>query len=193
MNTSDFFEDGKRHFVEGRLRESIEAFTKAAGAGYDPRISYLSRGAAYLKLREADMAIEDFSRVITMGGASTRVYYYRGMAHAQKKDYGKAVEDFSRALELKPDDGASLFARGAAYLEMGKIREAGEDIRQATNYLTAAVQGYADTIGDRTHLDRVLAILEGERRSETLDLNESEFETIKAMMEEAVRAEDVAA
>jgi tetratricopeptide (TPR) repeat protein len=186
MVTNDFFEDGKRHFVEGRLRDSIEAFTKAVEAGYDPQICYLSRGAAYLKLREVDNAIEDFSRVITLGAGRTRVYYYRGMAHAQKKEYGKAVEDFTRALELKPDDGASLFARGAAYLEMGRTEEAGEDIKHATHYLNAAVQGYADTIGDRTHLDKVLAILEGERRSEALDLNESEFETIKAMMEEAV-------
>jgi tetratricopeptide (TPR) repeat protein len=188
MRAKDFFEVGKRHFVEGRLTESIEAFTKAAEAGYDPQISYLSRGAAYLKLREADKAIDDFSRVIALGEI-TRAYYYRGMAHAQKKEYEKAAEDFSRALELKPDDGASLFARGAAYIEMGKIEQAGKDIKQAANHLAAAVQGYAGTIGDRTHLDKVLAILEGERRGDTFDLNESELETIKAMMEEAVSAQ----
>ncbi len=189
MEANDFFEEAKRLFVQGKIRESIEAFTKAAAAGYDPVISFLSRGAAYLKLKEADNAIADFSSIIAMGQKSPRAYYYRGMAYAQKKDHEKAIEDFTRAVELKPDDGASLFARGAAYLEMGKIDEAADDIRRATNHLQAAVQGYADTIGDRTHLDRILAVLEGERREGAFDLNEAEFASIKEMLEEAVSAE----
>jgi tetratricopeptide (TPR) repeat protein len=190
MKANDFFEDAKRLFVEGKLRESAEAFTKAADAGYERKISYLSRGAAYLRLREADSAIADFTSVIALDKKSPRAYYYRGMAYAQKKEYGKAIEDFSKAIELKPDDGASIFARGASYLEMGKVDEAAQDIRNATNYLHATVQGYADTIGDKTHLDKVLAILEGERRQESFDMNESEFETVKTMMEEAASAEE---
>jgi len=188
MKTNDIFEGAKRLFIEGKFRESAGAFTKAAAAGYDQKICYLDRGAAYLKLKETDNAIDDFNTAITLDDRSPRAYYYRGMAYAQKKDYGRSVEDFSKALELKPGEGSFLFARGASYLEMGKIDEAGEDIRNATNYLTAAVQGYADTIGDRTHLDKVLAILEGEKRQENFDINESEFETIKSMLEESVEA-----
>ena len=183
MGAQDLFEEGKRLFVEGKLNESIESFTKAAEAGHDPTISFLSRGAAHLKLREADQAIADFSRVIDAGKTSPRAYYYRGMAHAQKKDFENAVADFSRAIELKPTDGASIFARGAAYMEMGKIQEAGEDIKNATNYLDAASQGYADMIGDRTHLHKILAILEGERASGELSLSDAEFESIRRMIE----------
>jgi tetratricopeptide (TPR) repeat protein len=189
MKANDFFEDAKRLFVEGKLKDSIAAFTKAADAGYDIEISYLSRGAAYLKLREADEAIADFSSVIAVDEKSPRAYYYRGMAHAQKKDFASAVKDFTRAVELKPDEGTYLFARGASFMELGKNEEAGEDFRNATNYLEAAVQGYADMIGDRTHLHKVLAILEGERREDKLDINESEFEAIKAMLGESVGAE----
>ncbi|MGE5299568.1 MAG: tetratricopeptide repeat protein [Acidobacteriota bacterium] len=189
MKANDLFEDAKRLFVEGKLRDSIWAFTRAADAGYDPKISYLSRGAAYLKLRDADEAIKDFSNVISLDRENARAYYYRGMAHAKKKDFAVAAEDFSRAVELKPDEGAFLFARGASYMELGKNDEAGEDFRNATNYLEATVQGYADTIGDRTHLHKILAILEGERRREMLALDESEYETIKAMLEEAVEAQ----
>lgn len=190
MGPRDFFEDGKRLFVEGKLIESVEVFTKAIQVGYDVKISYLSRGAAYLKLREPGKAIADFSSVIDLDKNDMRAFYYRGMANAQKKNFEKAVKDFTRAIELKPDDGASLFARGASYIEMGKLEEAGQDIRNATNYLAAAVQGYADTIGDRTHLDKVLAALEGERRAETLDINEAQFETIKKMLEAGVGTEE---
>ncbi len=189
MKAIDFFEDGKRLFVEGKLKDSIEAFSKAADSGYDSEISFLSRGAAYLKLRDADRAIEDFSKVIDMNGKNARAYHYRGMAYAQKKDFTSAVQDFTRAIELKPNEGAFFFARGASYMELGKNVEAGEDIRNATNYLEAAVQGYADLIGDRTHLHKVLSILEGERRREMLVLDESEYETIKSMLEDAVGAE----
>jgi tetratricopeptide (TPR) repeat protein len=111
------------------------------------------------------------------------------MAYAQNRNYEKAAEDFSRAIMLKPGEGTFLFARGAAYIEMGKLEEAGQDIRNAANYLAAAAQGYADTIGDRTHLDKVLAVLEGERRAETLDINEAEFETIRQMLEGGVSKE----
>ena len=62
MKANDFFEDAKRLFVEGKLKESISTFTKAADAGYDRKTSYLSRGAAYLKLQEADAAIADLSQ-----------------------------------------------------------------------------------------------------------------------------------
>ncbi len=189
MKAKDFFEDGKRLFVEGRLQDSIAAFTSAADAGYDSEISYLSRGAAYLKLLKADQAIEDFSKVIDLNGENARAYHYRGMAHAQKKDFTSAVRDFTKAIELKPDEGAFLFARGASYMELGKNIEAGEDIRNATNCLESTVQGYADLIGDRTHLHRVLAILEGERRREMLALDESEYETIKSMLEDAAGVE----
>jgi tetratricopeptide (TPR) repeat protein len=183
MGAQDLFDDGKHLFAEGKLKESIEAFTKAAEAGYEPTISYLSRGAAYLKLRETADAIADFTRVIDSDNNNPRAYYYRGMAYAQKKDFEKAVADFSRAIELKPADGASIFARGASYIELGKLEEAGEDIRNATNYLDAASQGYANMIGDRTHLDKLLAVLEGERASGELRLSDAEYESIRRLIE----------
>ncbi len=190
MKPDDFFEEGKRLFVEGKMEESIDAFTRALDSGFDQKIVYLSRGAVYLRLKETDKAIGDFSKVIEMDRTNARAYYYRGMADTQKKEFEKAVADFSRAIELKPDDGASIFARGASYIELGKLEEAGKDIKNASNYLAAAVQGYASTIGDRTHLDRVLAVLEGERRAETLEINDDELKTIKKWLTGGVSKEE---
>ena len=189
MSAADFFEKGKHFFVEGKYEESIEAFTMAAEAGHEQTISYLSRGAAYLKLRRADEAIADFDWIIDAGEDNSRVHYYRGMAYAQKGNYEKAAEDFSKAIALKPGEGTFLFARGAAYIEMGKLEEAGQDIKNAANYLAAAAQGYADMIGDRTHLDKVLAVLEGERRAQAIEINDAEFETIRQMLESGVGEE----
>lgn len=88
MDAHEFFEDGKRLFVEGMLRESIDAFTKALDAGADPEITYLSRGTAYLKLKEANEAIDDFTKAIEADKSSPRACYYRGMAYTNKEDFG---------------------------------------------------------------------------------------------------------
>lgn len=190
MKPVDYFEEGKRLFVEGKFEESLGAFTMALDADPDQTILYLSRGAVFLRLKEPDKALEDFSRVIERDRTNARAYYYRGMAFSQKKNFEKAVADFSRAIELKPDDGASIFARGASYIELGRLEEAGQDIKNASNYLAAVVQGYASTIGDRTHLDKVLAVLEGERRAETLEINDDELKTIKKWLTGGVSKEE---
>ncbi|MDH4231980.1 MAG: tetratricopeptide repeat protein [Nitrospirota bacterium] len=190
METNEFFEVGKRLFVEGKMKESIESFTRALESGYDPKISHLSRGAAYIKLKESDKALEDFEKVIELDKSNARVYYYRGMANVQKKDFEKATADFGRAIQLKPEDAASIFARAASYIELGQLEKAAEDIRNAANYLAAAVQGYASTIGDRTHLDKVFAVIEGERRENALEINEDELDTIKKWLTGGISKEE---
>jgi tetratricopeptide (TPR) repeat protein len=180
METNEFFEAGKRLFVEGRMEECIDSFTKALESGYDPKMSHLSRGAAYIKLKESDKALEDFDKVIGLDKNNARAYYYRGMANTQKKDFKKAVADFSKAIELRPDDGASFFARAASLIELGDNEKAVADIKNAANYLAAAVQGYASTIGDKPLIcgARFSSVLEGEKGKD-LEINEVEQETIK--------------
>jgi tetratricopeptide (TPR) repeat protein len=67
MTGNELFEQAQRLFVEGKHGESIEKFTEALKAGFEPGMTYLSRGAAYLKMNGADKAIEDFTRGITLG------------------------------------------------------------------------------------------------------------------------------
>lgn len=186
MGAHEFFEDGKRLFVEGKLKESIDAFTEALDTGGNPEIIYLSRGTAHLKLKETIEAIDDFTKAIESGKRNPRTYYYRGMAYTNKEDFGKAVADFSKAIELKPDYAQAFFARGASFIRMNKLEEAGQDIKNAVTYSEAAIQGYADFIGDRTYLDKILAVLEGERRTSALAINDAEFAMIRKWIEEKV-------
>ena len=84
---TDFFEEGKRLFVEGKLEESIDTFTKAMEAGYDAKISFLSRGTAHLRLKDADKALKDFTKTIEIDKGYARAYYYRGMALYPEKRF----------------------------------------------------------------------------------------------------------
>lgn len=184
MGDEVYFEEGKRLFVEGKLKESVDAFTRALEAGSDPSITYLSRGAAHLNLGAIESALVDFTAAIETGKKSSKAYYYRGMAFTAKEDFERAAADFSKAVEIKPDNAAALFARGASYIRMNRLEEAGQDIKNAVNYAEAELQGYADMIGDRTHLDAVRAVLEGEKRATSLGLSDAEFETVKKLLME---------
>jgi tetratricopeptide (TPR) repeat protein len=77
-------------------------FLKALDAGAEPGITFLSRGTAYLKLKNPDDALADFSRAVEAGRNNPKPYYFRGMAYTNKEDFEKAVADFSTAIELKP-------------------------------------------------------------------------------------------
>jgi hypothetical protein len=54
MEAKQIFEEGQMLFIEGKVKESVEAFSKAIEAGADPFMAHLSRGAAYLRLRDVD-------------------------------------------------------------------------------------------------------------------------------------------
>ncbi len=43
MGGKELFQEGQKLFMEGKVKESIDAFTNALEAGYEPRIIYLSR------------------------------------------------------------------------------------------------------------------------------------------------------
>lgn len=185
MEAKELFEEAQRLFIQGKHKESIEAFTKALEKGAEPGISYLSRGAAYLKMENPDKAIEDFTKAIEANRENFRGYYYRGSAYMVKEDHKNAIKDFTRALELKPDHGASFFARGTCYAQLGLDEEATRDLKTAISYSEAAIQGFVDTFGIlRTQLDGVLALISGERRHPGMELTEEETAKLKKWLEE---------
>lgn len=59
MDAKSMFIEGQQLFVQGKHQESIDAFSRALEAGYDPVITLLSRGVAHLRLGENDGAIDD--------------------------------------------------------------------------------------------------------------------------------------
>lgn len=182
MTANELFQQAQRLFMEGKHRESIDKFTEALKAGFEPGITYLSRGAAYLKLNEPDKAIEDFTLGIESDPEKANAYYYRGAAHMAKDEYEKAIADMNCAIELKPDHRAAIFARGMAEVSLGKKEEGAADIKTAMSHAEAAVQGFADAYGWRTQVEKVIAALEGERRPETMVLSDEEMRTLKKLL-----------
>jgi tetratricopeptide (TPR) repeat protein len=186
MNSQDLLKEAQLLLVDGKDRESIEAFTKAMEAGADPYICHLSSGAAHLKLKELDEAVKDFSGAIEANNKSARAYFYRGMAYMDKNEFEKAVDDFTRALEHKTDYGMAKFSRAVAYARMDKIEEASQDMMAVIPEMEKGLQTFSDSYGIvRTEMWKVFAQLSGERPWPTAELGEKEMETLKKWLEES--------
>ncbi len=185
MDSKELFREAQRFFIEGKHKESMEAFTKVIESGEKSEIAYLSRGAAYFQLKEYDKAIADFSAVIGKNEKNARAYFYRAMSYNAKGEYIKALEDLNKSIELKPDQGAAFFARGVIYAQIGNDDEAAKNIKTAIMYGETVAQGFADTIGiSRTQIDKVLALLTGQREMPVMELTEQETEKLKKWLEE---------
>jgi tetratricopeptide (TPR) repeat protein len=184
MDTQEMIRHAQLLLVEGKDRESIEAFTKALESGADPYIVYLSRGVAYMKIKEIDSARNDFSQAIHANSKSPRAYFYRGTVYMMKEEFENSVSDFSKALEYKPDYAMAKFSRAVAYARLGNFEESSKDMAAVMPQMEQSMQSFADSYGIvRTEMWKVMAQLEGEGKVPTLSLKEKDIETLKKWLE----------
>ena len=180
------FQEGQLLLIEGKFNEGAEAFTRALEAGADQFQCLLARGVAYLRLKESDKAIADFSSAIEKNSSNHRPYYYRGMALMVKGDFQKAVQDFTKALEFKPGLEFVRFARAVSLSRLGRSDEAMEDFKKVIPAMETNLEAFADEYGIvKTEMWRVMNQLTGEAgETPALELNESEVETLKKWLGE---------
>ncbi len=185
MDSRDLLRNAQKFFVDGRINESIDAFTKSIEAGQRTEIAFLSRGVAYLKTDLVERAIEDFSVVIDMNGQNFRAYFYRGTAYMRIEDFHSALSDYDKTIELKPDYGTAFFARGTAYARIGNEFEASRNIKTAITFSESSMQGFADHYGMfRTQFDKAIAVMAGEGALPTMFLSDDEMNTVKHWLKE---------
>lgn len=185
MDAKEIILEAQRLFVEDKLADAAEGFTKAMQAGADPYMCHLSRGAAYLKLKDNEKAMADFDAAIALNEKSERAYYYRGTLKMLKDDHEGAVADFTKALEIKPALATARFARATSLARLERFDEATKDMRMVIPEMEANVQGFVDTHGIvRTEMWKVMAQLSGERGIPAMELTEKEIETLEKWVSE---------
>jgi tetratricopeptide (TPR) repeat protein len=81
---------------------------------------YNNRGTTYLRLRDHEKAIEDFTCVIKYGTddfkKNIKICNLLGQEYTKTKDYEKAINGLSELMRLVPDHHESLLYRGFVYL-----------------------------------------------------------------------------
>ena len=185
MDTKELLRAAQLLFVDGKDKESIEAFTKALEAGADPYIAHLSRGVAYVKVEDIDHALSDFSKAISLNNQSARAYFFRGMTYMMKNEFESAVSDFTKALEYKQGYGMAKFSRAVSNARLGKFEESSKDMTAVLPQMEENLQSFADTYGIvRTQMWKVMAQLSGEASTPTLELKEKDINTLKQWLEQ---------
>jgi tetratricopeptide (TPR) repeat protein len=180
MESQELLREAQMLFIEGKTRESIEAYTKALEAGTDPYIAHLSRGVACVKTKEIDMALDDFTKAVNANKQSSRAYYFRGIANMMKGEFEKAVGDFTAALNIKPDYFIAMFSRAVSLARLSRFEEASKDMRVVLPYMEESFQSFTDTYGIiKTEMWKVMEQMTDESGQPTLGLNETEIETLK--------------
>ncbi|MCL2484641.1 MAG: tetratricopeptide repeat protein [Endomicrobia bacterium] len=115
----------------GEWQNNIVLFTKAIER-HPTYIAYTNRGAAYLDIKEYDLALSDAKMALETD------YHYKAIAHIvlasiykETGDYGKALEEINIALESISYDDAkdAYFIRADIYSLMKQPDKAIEDLR----------------------------------------------------------------
>lgn len=115
----------------GKFEEAINACSDMLKTARDNEEVLQARAALYLKTKESDKAIADYSTLISLRPKAYGYWYNRALGHRQKRDFVEAINDLSRALSLNSRDDRVLNTRACTYLDMDDIPSATRDIDRA--------------------------------------------------------------
>jgi len=123
----DYYDRGERYYKQGENELAIAEYTNAIRLNYGWS-AYNSRATAYMKLKNFDKAIDDYTQAITLTPYYYLLYFTRGLAYinkamaaylrlapVNKSDVDHALFDFTQAITLNPKDVNSYCWRGNIY------------------------------------------------------------------------------
>ena len=87
------------------------------------------RGNEYMKAKEYDEAIEQYTRSIDLNPNEPATYCNRAMAYLRAKNYARCIEDADKTIELEPTYVKAYHRRGKAYLATNKFSHAIKDFQ----------------------------------------------------------------
>lgn len=93
--------------------------------------AYYERAKTHDYHWEADVAIADLSRALSLNPLLQDAYYERGKAYTARGDYDSAIADLSRAIQLDPANSEYYRARESVYQRKGSPNEARSDAKRA--------------------------------------------------------------
>ncbi|MDR2904920.1 MAG: tetratricopeptide repeat protein [Helicobacteraceae bacterium] len=94
-------------------------------------IAYYNRGIAYIKLRNYDQAVKDYTQAIALDPKDDQAYHNRGGAYCKLGNYDQAIADFTKAIELNPKYASAYFNRGVTYDKQQNYNQAITDFTKA--------------------------------------------------------------
>ncbi|KAK0417146.1 hypothetical protein QR680_012852 [Steinernema hermaphroditum] len=94
-------EEGNDLMKAGSFNEAVEKYNGAIKLSKDP-VYFCNRAAAYCRLEQYDMAIQDCRTAIALDPNYGKAYGRLGLALSCQNRYDQAVEAYKKALEIEP-------------------------------------------------------------------------------------------
>ena len=141
---NDIYSDGMYHFLNGNFERSIEILSEAAALDPGRKLTFISRGSAYLKLNRLEEALDDFNRAIGIDPDYARAFHLRGLVAEKQGADARALEDFSRAIDIDPEYGAAYHSRATLHTKMGHEDLAVEDIAMVQHLTNKNIETVAN-------------------------------------------------
>ena len=111
-------------FIEqrnGNLESAIKSYDKASELDNEYPTVYISRGSAYLDLKEYDKAIANYTIAIKLSPENEEPYAYRGRAYYEIDSLKNSKDDFDKSITLNKNFGYAYSNR--ALLKFTKLND----------------------------------------------------------------------
>ena len=160
---NDIYNDGMYEFINSNFEKSIEILSEAAELDSGRKLTFISRGSAYLKLNRLEEALNDFNHAIDIDPDYARAFHLRGLVEEKRGADARALEDFTRAIEIDPEYGAAYHSRATLRTKMGLEDLAMEDIAMVQHLTNKNIETFANENNVwRSQHTRLESIMESE-------------------------------
>jgi len=162
-NVNNIYNDGMYEFLNNNFEQSIKILSEAAELDPDRKLTFLSRGSAYLKLNRLEEALDDFNHAIDIDPDYARAFHLSGLVEEKQAADARALEDLTRAIEIDPEYGAAYHSRATLLTKMGREDLAVEDIAMVQHLVNVNIETFANenNIWRSQHL-KLESIMDGE-------------------------------
>jgi tetratricopeptide (TPR) repeat protein len=113
------------------IRICSQALDKGGLSESDRSITLSNRGLGYLRNKEYDKSIIDFSDALLINAKNAYAFNSRGDAWLQKSNYERALADFDEALKVDSAFTGAIYNRGLTFERQGNLKGAIEEYRKA--------------------------------------------------------------
>jgi len=113
------FSKGLNYYDQGRWREAIKAFERAALAEPDYHLAYFALGITYSRLELWDEALTSFAKAVALSPYHAESYLGLGVAYTVLGRDSDALEVCRKAVQIKPEYAQAHYALALIYLKLG--------------------------------------------------------------------------
>jgi len=117
---SDYIEQGKALYFEGRFEEAIALYDLAIQQEPDNAKAWFGKGAALSKQQQIDSALAAYEKALQLKPDFSEAWFGKGTLYAKLQQPDTAISAYDRAIELKPDFFLAWFSKARSHAVKGE-------------------------------------------------------------------------